>query len=68
MINKRTYQELTCINQIEIVKGVSYLFEVPGTLEQIAELSATWLYQCLSLRLADSVNNLPINISLSNGS
>lgn len=41
-LNKQAYALLNCEKKLEIVPGASHLFEEPGTLEEVARLSANW--------------------------
>ena len=41
-LNERTLQLLRCEKQLVIVPGASHLFEEPGALDRVAELSVEW--------------------------
>jgi pimeloyl-ACP methyl ester carboxylesterase len=41
-LNKRAYEKLSCEKSIEVVQGATHLFEEPGTLEAVAQLSGDW--------------------------
>jgi putative phosphoribosyl transferase len=41
-LNKKAYDQLTCIKKIEIIPGAAHLFEEPGTLKEAAQLAAGW--------------------------
>jgi putative phosphoribosyl transferase len=41
-LNRAALQELGGEARLEIVPGVSHLFEEPGTLEQVARLARDW--------------------------
>jgi putative phosphoribosyl transferase len=41
-LNREAQARLRCENRLEIVSGATHLFEERGTLEQVAELAATW--------------------------
>lgn len=41
-LNKRALAALNDESSLEVVKGAGHLFEEPGTLDQVAELAATW--------------------------
>lgn len=41
-LNQKTFAKLRCEKQIEIIPMAGHLFEEPGTLEQVAELSKRW--------------------------
>ena len=47
-LNKKAYEQMKCDRKIEIVDGASHLFEEPGTLNEVANLSSAWfdLYLC----------------------
>lgn len=40
--NRDAYQDLECEKRLEIVDGATHLFEEPGKLERVAELTASW--------------------------
>lgn len=42
LLNKQAYAELKGIKKIEIIEGATHLFEEPGTLEEVADLSTKW--------------------------
>jgi pimeloyl-ACP methyl ester carboxylesterase len=41
-LNRRAMSELTCEKRLEIVAGATHLFDEPGTLEAVVELTARW--------------------------
>jgi len=41
-LNQQSLQHLRCDRQLAIVEGATHLFEERGTLEQVAELAASW--------------------------
>ena len=41
-LNRRAFDRLQCVKELEIVPGASHLFEEPGTLEQVALLAGRW--------------------------
>ncbi len=41
-LNREALMQLRCPKQLQIVEGATHLFEEPGTLEQVAHLSARW--------------------------
>lgn len=41
-LNEQAYDHLRCEKRLEIVPGATHLFEERGTLEQVADLAATW--------------------------
>lgn len=41
-LNEKAYSHLACEKKLEIVPGASHLFEEPGTLEEVARMSANW--------------------------
>ena len=47
-LNQEAYQQLKAKRQLEIVPHATHLFEEPGTLEKVAELSRDWFTQHLS--------------------
>jgi putative phosphoribosyl transferase len=46
-LNQKAYAMLSIGKRLEIVKGASHLFEEPGKLEVVAELSAAWFREYL---------------------
>ncbi len=40
--NEDTYELLACEKELAIVRGATHLFSEPGTLDQVADLSAQW--------------------------
>lgn len=47
-LNKKAFNELSGEKRLEIIDGATHLFEEPGTLEQVAELSIDWFLQHLT--------------------
>lgn len=41
-LNRIAEEKLTCTKKLVLVDGATHLFEEPGTLEKVAELSADW--------------------------
>jgi putative phosphoribosyl transferase len=41
-LNNLAFQELRCDAQLHVVPGATHLFEEPGTLEAVADVSTTW--------------------------
>lgn len=41
-LNQEAYEKLRCEKDLRIVPGATHLFEEPGKLEQVAQLSAHW--------------------------
>lgn len=48
-LSKQAYSQLTCIKQLEIITGATHLFEEPGALEQVANLTVNWFKQYLPM-------------------
>lgn len=46
-LNENAFTRLKCEKQLEIIPGASHLFEEPGTLEEVARLSAQWFSEHL---------------------
>lgn len=46
-LNQEAYDLLNQIKELEIVPGATHLFEEPGTLEIVADLTAKWFLQYL---------------------
>jgi putative phosphoribosyl transferase len=53
-LNERALEKLAGIKLLEIIKGATHLFEEPGTLEQVAQLSGDWFTTYLSPRTVPS--------------
>jgi pimeloyl-ACP methyl ester carboxylesterase len=53
-LNRHAYAQLECERALEIVPGASHLFEEPGALEVVADLSRTWFADHLSAKRSDS--------------
>ena len=47
-LNEKAYANLKCERKLTIVPGASHLFEEPGKLEEVAQLSASWFVEWLS--------------------
>jgi putative phosphoribosyl transferase len=47
-LNDEAYAQLRCEKDIRIVPGATHLFEEPGTLEEVARLSANWFRKHLT--------------------
>jgi putative phosphoribosyl transferase len=52
-LNRRAYAALACERRLVVVRGSGHLFEEPGSLERVAELSGDWLAACLLGDLGD---------------
>lgn len=50
-MNETALARMHCTKAIEIVQGATHLFEEPGTLDQVAELAASWFARYLQPRL-----------------
>jgi putative phosphoribosyl transferase len=50
-LNRAAAARMRAENRLEIVPGASHLFEEPGTLEEVARLTAAWFCQKLPTRL-----------------
>ena len=46
-LNEIAFTRLKCEKRLEIIPGASHLFEEPGTLEEVARLSAEWFSEHL---------------------
>ncbi|MBU2905151.1 MULTISPECIES: dienelactone hydrolase family protein [Arenibacter] len=46
-LNIKAYAKVECEKKFETIPGASHLFEEPGKLEKVAELSATWFKKWL---------------------
>jgi putative phosphoribosyl transferase len=47
MLNCQALEQLRCEKQLEIVPGATHLFEEPGPLEKVAELTCAWFEKYL---------------------
>ncbi|MFI5305557.1 MAG: alpha/beta hydrolase, partial [Nitrospiria bacterium] len=47
-LNRLAFDQLKCKKELVIVPGATHLFEEPGALEQVAELSARWFSRYLT--------------------
>jgi putative phosphoribosyl transferase len=47
--NRVAQHQLTCRNRLEIVPGAGHLFEEPGALQSVAELTRDWLIRHLAV-------------------
>jgi putative phosphoribosyl transferase len=47
-MNREARAHMTCDTHLEIVPGATHLFEEPGTLDQVAELAASWFVDHMS--------------------
>jgi putative phosphoribosyl transferase len=41
-LNRLAYEKLRCEKELRIVSGATHLFEEPGKLQEVAELTANW--------------------------
>jgi predicted alpha/beta-hydrolase family hydrolase len=49
-MNQTAFNQLSTIKRMEIIEGATHLFEEPGALEQVAELSGEWFNQYLKVK------------------
>ena len=49
-LNQQALAALTCEKQLAVVPGATHLFEEPGTLEEVARLTAEWCARHLESR------------------
>lgn len=47
-LNQKAFQELKAKKKLEIVPHATHLFEEPGALEKVAELSRAWFINCFA--------------------
>lgn len=47
-MNEEAFMRMTCEKKVEIVPGATHLFEEPGTLEAVADLTRDWFLQYLA--------------------
>jgi len=50
-VNRQAYSELHTKKSLEIIEGASHLFEEPGTLATVADMSAEWFTKHLTPKL-----------------
>ncbi len=48
-LNQKAYQKLQCDCELKIISGASHLFEEPGKLEEVANISAHWFIKKISV-------------------
>jgi dienelactone hydrolase len=48
MLNRAAFERFFCEKRLEIVPGATHLFEEPGALEKVAELSCSWFIKHLN--------------------
>lgn len=46
-LNELAMSKMVCQNKLELVEKAGHLFEEPGTLEKVSELSIKWFLQCM---------------------
>lgn len=56
-LNKLAYEALNTTKKIEIVPDATHLFEEPGTLEKVAELSSDWFKKYLTHNFKEAFRN-----------
>ena len=44
-LNRKAFSLIKSKKELEVVKGATHLFEEPGTLEKVAELSSKWFIE-----------------------
>lgn len=49
-LNESSYNKMKCVKRLELVPEATHLFEEPGTLERVAELSKRWFLDYLVIR------------------
>jgi predicted alpha/beta-hydrolase family hydrolase len=50
-LNQQALHSLNTIKRLEIIGRATHLFEEPGALEEVAELSGDWFYQYLTVKM-----------------
>jgi putative phosphoribosyl transferase len=48
VLNRAAFEWLPCEKKLEIVPGATHLFEEPGALEKVAELTCSWFMKHLN--------------------
>lgn len=61
-INQNALARLRCAKELTIVSGASHLFEEPGTLEEVARLSAEWFQTHLHAGKESVTPVVPTNV------
>jgi dienelactone hydrolase len=46
--NRETFRQMDCLKDFELIPGATHLFQEKGTLEQVADLAASWFERHLS--------------------
>lgn len=49
IMNEEAYEKLSCEKSFRVVPGATHLFEEPGKLEEVADLSADWFAQHMGI-------------------
>ena len=58
-LNRQAMQRLTAPARLEVVPGATHLFEEPGALQSVAELSSRWFVQHLTPRTTNHLFQVP---------
>jgi putative phosphoribosyl transferase len=58
-MNRDALRRLRREKRLEIVPGATHLFEEPGTLESVAELSSDWFLQHLRAQVPEHASRWP---------
>ncbi len=45
--NRQAYQKMGCVKKMEIIPGATHLFEEPGAMEKVSELTTLWFTKYL---------------------
>ena len=62
--NEKSAADLTCIHELTVVRGATHLFEEPGSMQEVAELSCDWF----SRFFRQNMTSLPAGIAAANSS
>ena len=49
-MNKKAFNKLLCKSKLEIIPQATHLFEEPGKLDEVADLSASWFVKYLKFK------------------
>lgn len=55
-LNRRAYEEIKAVKQMEIIPGATHLFEETGTLEKVSVLTASWFKKYMSSDNLSKIN------------
>lgn len=54
-LNQKAYEQLVCEKKLEIIPEAGHLFEEPGKLQEVAEVSSAWFHRWLGKNTNENV-------------